>query len=86
MRARSKGKERCPGNVPLTACQCKSHRIHARYKAKSENGKGDNSDNAWIKAVKIEIGKETSCNKMMEKSACTKACCNVLESISNQVN
>ena len=67
----------CPGKVPLTGRQCKSHRIYARVKAKMEADKGEGAENFWIKAVNI--------SKNLRKNNCLKECCSMSWLPSQQV-
>jgi hypothetical protein len=65
----SKGFDGCPGKVPLTSKQCKSHRIYARVKAKMEAALGEGVENSWIRAVDI--------TKNLRQSKCLKECCSM---------
>ena len=77
MFACSRGFASCPGKVPLdTLAQCKSHRIYARFKAKSEMARNGQEcrENVWIKAVN-SVAKEFS--QIVRKGICSKECCSM---------
>ena len=73
----NKGFKGCPGKVPYTAHQCRSHRVQAYVKSKMEEERGQGPENAWIKAVMISHHKV--------KSHCKKECCSSIPSSPQQV-
>ena len=72
-----KGVDGCPGKVPLTAKQCKGHRIYARVKSKMAAATGEGKENSWIRAVDNM--------KNLKASNCLKECCRLRWLPSQQV-